>query len=956
MRNSEVRNVVGYRSDGSGLLFDNSCESFFQKSGSIWSQGESSSTRFGGKGDNAEVGFRCIRIAGRGILGQQTPLLKSVCYLTIHAKVSFRNLEVFGLKLFSVLISLSLAGESSSTRFGGKGDNAEVGFRCIRIAGRGILGQQTPLLKLYIYDTENEVANRMRHFEGSTSGGLDPAILTALIHFLDEHNELVRLFRTARDKVVADDVPSFRIRLFSVVGAWEYDLLSSETLGTIVFERGVDTKTDYDVIIESKYGFPQRVNKLHPSYMSLQFPLLFIHGRSGFYPEIKQRNGDKKRLSMNMYYMYQLHEQSDSYGFLFKGGRLFQHYVVDVYCCIEQNRIDFYKTQQSDIRSDYLSGVHDAISRGDREGYEIGARIILPRNHKVSKRQSFLDLSMDYPGSLSVDTKHKIQNAEEIDGYISAKLPDPKSDPDGYRVVSETMVHGACGLADSDAVCMKEGICGKKFPKKYNDNTFFDKDGPVGEPPAVADNVCIKRDEIQNFINGRYRQPLKSVVKDDGKRKITLNEWLVYNELYKDGRHLTYVDFTKEFVWYPDLKTWKPRQRINVGSIGRLANVHPSSDTLRLWKIYWRKMSEDIPITTSKSIHIKDLYMNDPELEGGVLYELEIILNTYSKTVKDFGLPSLSKRLLAALRNKELMEEKGYNQAELAKEVASLVPKLNSDRKLIYDIVFGALNKNKQELILVYGHGGTGKTFLWKTLISAPRLQGKIVLAVESLGIASLLLLAGHMIETDSRWTLRDILDVPNKLFGGKSIVLGGDFRQTLPVKKGASKAEIIVKTKKKAALFASWLLDITDGKIRKAKENSDGSSSWIDVPEKYCIPDDPNGLPSLIRFIYDDETLQMPSTLYKSSDEVIPVGNDRGEVELLYPLEYLNTLLFSDFPPHQLELKGGAPIMLLRNMNLQGGMCNGTRMIIKKLWSKLIEAQVITKNRVFLGACPKLL
>ncbi|GKG54298.1 hypothetical protein Tco_0557821, partial [Tanacetum coccineum] len=66
--------------------------------------------------------------------------------------------------------------------------------------------------------------------KGSTSGGLDPAILTALIHFLDEHNELVRLFRTARDKVVADDVPSFRIRLFSVVGAWEYDLLSSETL------------------------------------------------------------------------------------------------------------------------------------------------------------------------------------------------------------------------------------------------------------------------------------------------------------------------------------------------------------------------------------------------------------------------------------------------------------------------------------------------------------------------------------------------------------------------------------------------------------------------------------------------------------------------------------------------------------------------------------------------------
>ena len=32
--------------------------------------------------------------------------------------------------------------------------------------------------------------------------------------------------------------------------------------------------------------------------------------------------------------------------------------------------------------------------------------------------------------------------------------------------------------------------------------------------------------------------------------------------------------------------------------------------------------------------------------------------------------------------------------------------------------------------------------------------------------------------------TLRDILNNSEKPFGGKSIMLGGDFRQTLPVKK----------------------------------------------------------------------------------------------------------------------------------------------------------------------------
>nr|GEX59277.1 DNA helicase [Tanacetum cinerariifolium] len=39
---------------------------------------------------------------------------------------------------------------------------------------------------------------------------------------------------------------------------------------------------------------------------------------------------------------------------------------------------------------------------------------------------------------------------------------------------------------------------------------------------------------------------------------------------------------------------------------------------------------------------------------------------------------------------------------------------------------------------------GTGKTFLWKTIIYALRAQGKIVLAVASSGIASLLLPSGR--------------------------------------------------------------------------------------------------------------------------------------------------------------------------------------------------------------------
>jgi len=43
-----------------------------------------------------------------------------------------------------------------------------------------------------------------------------------------------------------------------------------------------------------------------------------------------------------------------------------------------------------------------------------------------------------------------------------------------------------------------------------------------------------------------------------------------------------------------------------------------------------------------------------------------------------------------------------------------------------------------------YGYGGTGKTFMWKTISYAIRSQRKIVLTVASSGITSLLLSGGR--------------------------------------------------------------------------------------------------------------------------------------------------------------------------------------------------------------------
>ncbi|GJZ51219.1 DNA helicase [Tanacetum coccineum] len=141
-------------------------------------------------------------------------------------------------------------------------------------------------------------------------------------------------------------------------------------------------------------------------------------------------------------------------------------------------------------------------------------------------------------------------------------------------------------------------------------------------------------------------------------------------------------------------------------------------------------MSEDIPYT-SISLNILGLHIDDSELEDYVLYELEGCLNHCPKSLTDVGIRLPPEHLMSVLRNGLLMEEKSYDRRLLVKERDRLLPKLNDKQRHIFNLITNAC-LNKQELVFVYGHSGTGKMFLWKTIIYALRSEGKIVLIVAS--------------------------------------------------------------------------------------------------------------------------------------------------------------------------------------------------------------------------------
>ncbi|XP_057426606.1 uncharacterized protein LOC130720040 [Lotus japonicus] len=170
-----------------------------------------------------------------------------------------------------------------------------------------------------------------------------------------------------------------------------------------------------------------------------------------------------------------------------------------------------------------------------------------------------------------------------------------------------------------------------------------------------------------------------------------------------------------------------------------------------------------------------------------------------------------------------------------------------------------------------------------------------------------------------------------DKPFGGKVVVLGGDFKQILSVIPKEGRQDIVSAVVNSSDLWKHCenpLLDLVDFTFPNLVHNMK-----IDkFLEEQCIL---------------CPTLESVENVNDFILEFLPGDTDEDtEYESKwFTIEFLNDITCSGIPNHKITLKVGAPIMLLRNIDQATDLCNGTRLIVSDLGTNVTRVTVLTRT-----------
>ncbi|KEH28175.1 PIF1-like helicase [Medicago truncatula] len=171
------------------------------------------------------------------------------------------------------------------------------------------------------------------------------------------------------------------------------------------------------------------------------------------------------------------------------------------------------------------------------------------------------------------------------------------------------------------------------------------------------------------------------------------------------------------------------------------------------------------------------------------------------------------------------------------------------------------------------------------------------------------------------------------KLFGGMTIVLGGDVRQILHVVRKGTRQDIVDASINSSKICAYFNV------LRLTVNMRLGAS---------LVPAEQKEIANFVEHVNEYMMSLIPGEEkeYLNSDSVCRSGENSDVQSEWFTTEFLNGIKSSGIPNHRLKLKVGCPVMLMRNIDQANGLCNGTRLTVTHLGKSTIAATVITGKR----------
>nr|GEV12946.1 ATP-dependent DNA helicase PIF1-like [Tanacetum cinerariifolium] len=456
--------------------------------------------------------------------------------------------------------------------------------------------------------------------------------------------------------------------------------------------------------------------------------------------------------------------------------------------------------------------------------------------------------------SLDITSADKLENPDHYDKVVCVEIPDQNKQPELHQLVLKHIIHGPCGHLNTQCPCM-EGEpkkCRWNYHRQFQETT---QQGDDSYPLyRRRDNgiefVTFEEDAVLTDILEKERNK-RSMLTAFFELNQTDTEAGQY--LYKDI--LKFYTWNKSTRKWNRRKQGKMRGRMvsanpvegerfylrvllqHVKGPTGFDYLYTVNDVL--YTTFRRAALERGLIKSDDYIHAC-LYYNlncasADQVQNTVLTDISTILQSMGRILSDFDLPNI----ITDVRSYAFGCREVYEECLIVVQEDDILARhsLNSDQKNAYDAIMRHVDDDSSSVFFIDGLGGTGKTFLYKALLATVRSRGPIALATASYGaavnnitggstahshfkipinlttnsicnikkqsgLAKLLCQAKLIIWDETLMAKRQAVEAVDRTmqditgvklpFGGKIFVLGGDFRQVLPVVRCGTRAQIV--------------------------------------------------------------------------------------------------------------------------------------------------------------------